>query len=71
MHFERRVVKPIIFFFLKIGYFIFFCISGEIRTVVSLDRESEEYYNVEVEAVDQGTPRLTSTATLNIQVKYL
>ena len=47
------------------------CITGEIRTLVSLDRESGEYFSLEVEAVDHGLPRLTSSATVHIQVRSI
>lgn len=54
----------IIIFKIKIYVFL-----GEIRTVVNLDREVEDEYILEVEAVDSGIPRLTSSATLHIQVQ--
>ena len=43
-------------------------IPGEIRTVLSLDREEADLYHLEVEAVDGGVPRLTSTAMLEVRV---
>ena len=51
----------------KIKIYVFL---GEIRTVVNLDREVEDEYILEIEAVDSGIPRLTSSATLHIQVQY-
>merc|ERR1719264_1326085 len=42
--------------------------SGEIRTVLALDREEAYLYHLEVEAVDGGVPRLTSTAMLEVRV---
>ena len=43
-------------------------VPGEIRTVLALDREEADLYHLEVEAVDGGVPRLTSTATLEVRV---
>ena len=45
-----------------------FFVPGEIRTVLALDREEAELYHLEVEAVDGGVPRLTSTAMLEVRV---
>ena len=36
-----------------------------------LDREEAEVYTLEVEAVDGGVPRLTSTATVTVTVSDL
>ena len=47
---------------------ISYLLLGEIRSVVSLDREDRDEYVLEVEAMDGGLPRLTSTATVYIQV---
>ena len=45
-----------------------FFVPGEIRTVLALDREEADLYHLEVEAVDGGVPRLTSTAMLEVRV---
>ena len=42
--------------------------SGEIRSVRQLDREEASEHHMEVEAVDGGTPRLTSTTTVTVVV---
>ena len=42
--------------------------SGEIRSVRVLDREEADFYSLEVEAVDRGVPRLTSTAMVEVTV---
>lgn len=42
--------------------------SGEIYTSARLDRESVPYYELTVEAVDQGIPSLTGTATVLVTV---
>ena len=41
---------------------------GEIRSVHVLDREEAEMYTLEVEAVDQGVPRLTSSVTVQVNI---
>ena len=41
---------------------------GEIRSVYVLDREEAEMYTLEVEAVDQGVPRLTSSVTVQVNI---
>ena len=41
---------------------------GEIRTVRVLDREEADFYKLEVEAVDRGVPRLTSTAMVQVTI---
>lgn len=42
--------------------------SGEIYTSTRLDRESIPNYELTVEAVDQGTPQMTGTATVLVTV---
>ena len=42
--------------------------SGEIYTLVSLDREMVESYNVTVVAIDKGTVRNTATASVYVHV---
>lgn len=42
--------------------------SGKIYTNAKLDREETAYYSLLVEAVDQGTPQRTGTATVSITV---
>ena len=41
---------------------------GEIRTVRVLDREEADFYKLEVEAVDRGVPRMTSTAMVQVTI---
>ena len=43
-------------------------IAGELRTVRVLDREEQDHHTLEVEAVDGGLPRLTSTVLLTVEV---
>lgn len=42
--------------------------SGEIYTSTRLDRESISSYELTIEAIDQGTPQLTGTATVLVTV---
>lgn len=42
--------------------------SGEIYTNTRLDREEKDNYELTVEALDQGTPQLTGTATILVTV---
>ncbi|XP_055955167.1 protein dachsous-like [Patella vulgata] len=42
--------------------------SGEIRVAGSLDRETETHYGLVIEGVDRGTPALTGTTTVSVQV---
>ena len=43
-------------------------LSGELRTVSSLDRETTPSYKLIVEARDQGTPRLLNSVAVNIKI---
>ena len=42
--------------------------SGKIYTNIKLDREETAHYTLTVEAIDQGTPQRTGTATVSITV---
>ena len=41
---------------------------GELRTTRVLDREEQDLHTLEVEAVDGGVPRLTTTVLLTVEV---
>ena len=43
-------------------------LSGEIRTLVSIDREVIGFYNITVAAMDGGTPSLTTNVEVIITV---
>uniref|UniRef100_H0V535 Dachsous cadherin-related 2 n=1 Tax=Cavia porcellus TaxID=10141 RepID=H0V535_CAVPO len=43
-------------------------LSGVVTAMVPLDRESMDSYSLAVQAADKGTPRLSATATIQIQV---
>ena len=43
--------------------------SGEIYTAIPLDRETQSVYSFQVQAVDSGTPALSSTATVEITLE--
>lgn len=45
--------------------------SGIITLAKPLDREEKETYNLSVQAIDHGTPRLTSTAIVIINVQVM
>ncbi|XP_077866259.1 LOW QUALITY PROTEIN: protocadherin Fat 4-like [Saccoglossus kowalevskii] len=42
--------------------------TGEVKNVGALDLETQEFYQLIIHAVDKGTPSLTGTATVNVQV---
>ena len=45
--------------------------TGEVFTVSDIDREEQDYYQVEITAVDQGNPPLSSRATLSVNITDL
>ena len=53
------------------GMFQLNSITGRIVTQIDLDREVYSHFHLKVRATDQGTPALSSTATVNINVTDL
>lgn len=51
------------------GHFLIAADSGIVTLAKPLDRETKAMYNVSIQAVDQGTPQLSSIATLVVNVQ--
>lgn len=51
------------------GTFLLEPMTGQLTTKAGLDREKNDFYNIQIVAKDQGTPQQSSTATVQLLVE--